>query len=84
MLTRAAGTFMSRLHDREPVSIPAKNYAAWLDQGNANGRPVLRGFDEPPLLEYPVARYVNGCGAEGPECVIPLHREHLGPIGATE
>jgi putative SOS response-associated peptidase YedK len=71
VLTRPAGTFMRRMHDREPVIVPARHYAAWLDEGNAGWRPLLEGFAEPPLAEYVVTTYLNRRGAEGPECIAP-------------
>jgi putative SOS response-associated peptidase YedK len=71
VLTKAAGAFMQKLHSREPVILPAKNYDAWLDENNADWRSVLVGFDEPLLREYVVSGYVNRRGAEGPECIAP-------------
>lgn len=71
VLTRAAGTFMRRIHDREPVIVPPKSYDGWLDEANAGWRPLLETFAEPPLVEYTVTTYINRRGADGPECVAP-------------
>lgn len=71
VLTRAAGSFMRVLHDREPVILPEERYDAWLDEKNANWKKVLHGAGEPPLQEYAVSGFINRRGAEGPECIEP-------------
>jgi putative SOS response-associated peptidase YedK len=62
---------MRRIHDREPVVVPPKHHAAWLDESNEGWRPLLERFAEPPLREYVVTTYLNRRGADGPECVAP-------------
>jgi putative SOS response-associated peptidase YedK len=69
VLTRAAGEFMRKLHTREPVILPSDRYDAWLDESHADWRSVLANAKEAPLQEYAVSNYLNGRGAEGPECI---------------
>jgi putative SOS response-associated peptidase YedK len=72
VLTRAAGEFMRTLHTREPVILPEKHYGAWLDETNPDWRAVLVDSNEPRLRQYAVTTYLNGRGAEGPDCIAPL------------
>lgn len=62
------------LHDRMPVILPPDAYAAWLaaDGGDEELLDLLRPFDAPELVSWPVSRAVNDPRNEDPGLVDPV------------
>jgi putative SOS response-associated peptidase YedK len=67
---------MRPLHDRMPVILDPKAYAAWLDQ---TPRPkeellsLLRPFPNEAMQAVPVSTLVNNPRNQGPGCIEPLN-----------
>jgi putative SOS response-associated peptidase YedK len=66
---------MRPLHDRMPVILDPKDYAAWLDQAP---RPkeellaLLRALPSEAMKAVPVSTTVNNPRNQGPVCIEPL------------
>ncbi|AMO36392.1 SOS response-associated peptidase [Thauera humireducens] len=75
ILTTAANDLMRPIHDRMPVIIRPKDYAAWLDPEITDANLVRELANEYPSADmevYPVGRAVGNPRAQGPELVRPV------------
>lgn len=75
ILTTAANELMRPIHDRMPVIIRPKDYAAWLDPEITDANLVRELANEYPSADmeaYPVGRAVGNPRAQGPELVRPV------------
>ncbi|MEZ5174864.1 MAG: SOS response-associated peptidase [Acidimicrobiia bacterium] len=74
ILTGEPNRLVTAIHDRMPVIIPAKHWAAWLDP--ATGPDAARGLvsSYPPeaLEEFPVSTLVNNVRNDSPANLVPL------------
>jgi putative SOS response-associated peptidase YedK len=75
IVTTDANELMRPLHDRMPVILDPKDYAAWLDQ---TPRPkgellsLLRPFPSEAMQAVPVSTTVNNPRNQGPACIEPV------------
>ena len=62
-LTRRSTTFPNEVsatvHDRMPLIVQPKDYARWLDRGNADIGDILAPCPSDGMIAYPVSRRVN-------------------------
>jgi putative SOS response-associated peptidase YedK len=75
ILTTAANDLIAPLHERMPVILEPSCFDLWLDPEELRVEklsPLLLPAKSELLAMYPVSRYVNKVGNEGPECVAPL------------
>jgi putative SOS response-associated peptidase YedK len=74
ILTRKADDQVAWVHDRMPVIVPARAYAAWLDRDadTARARALLERFEPPPLEVREVSTWVNRPDHDDPSCIEPL------------
>ncbi|MEZ6130645.1 MAG: SOS response-associated peptidase [Planctomycetaceae bacterium] len=74
ILTTAANTDVSDIHDRMPVIIPREHFNVWLDTGTDIDR--LAELTQPSapgtLQRYEVSTLVNRPTVDSSECVLPL------------
>lgn len=71
ILTRAAPSAISRLHDRVPVILPEQTWDDWLARGTTPAalQGILKANEPPELHWHPVSRAVNRAGYDDPDCV---------------
>jgi putative SOS response-associated peptidase YedK len=79
ILTRAANSAMTSLHDRMPVILSPEDEATWLDTASPAARldEILTGL---PALETALTRVgfaVNDARYDGPECLAPPAGEQV-------
>jgi putative SOS response-associated peptidase YedK len=75
ILTTAANTALSPIHDRMPVILPPAEYARWLDPGLLNTdslAPLLVPVPPEEMLAFPVSPRVNAPAVDDEKCVGPL------------
>jgi putative SOS response-associated peptidase YedK len=73
ILTRAASTTLSAVHDRMPVVLPRELFDEWLAPWSAQHNERLASFVARSLEEfeyYPVSRYVNAPRNQGERCIL--------------
>ena len=78
ILTTRPNELMQPLHNRMPVILQPKDYAAWLQSDGTNMdelQHLLRPAPDAMLAATPVSTYVNRPENEGPECIAPLAEE---------
>ena len=70
ILTRAAPSSISWLHDRAPVILPPDAWTDWLAKGQApeSLEALLNGAKAPMLMAHPVSRRVNKADYDEPDC----------------
>jgi putative SOS response-associated peptidase YedK len=73
IITTAANGLMAPIHDRMPVLLAARDYAAWLDPDTPPGRlqELLRPCALDWLVAYPVHPRVGNARNQGPELMEP-------------
>jgi putative SOS response-associated peptidase YedK len=74
IIVTEANRFMKPLHDRMPVILDPKDYAAWLDPDNhdtARLKRLLAPAPEDLLTEWKVSRELNNPRHEGAGCALP-------------
>jgi putative SOS response-associated peptidase YedK len=74
ILTTGANDLVRPVHDRMPVILPERHWAAWLDpegQDVAELLPLLRPFPSDAMRAYPVGLLVNDPRNDGPGCLDP-------------
>ncbi len=73
ILTTAANSAISRLHDRMPVILAPDAEAAWLDRETPAEllSEVLAGLTPEETAVHPVSSAVNDARYDGPECLAP-------------
>jgi putative SOS response-associated peptidase YedK len=72
LLTTAANELVRPVHDRMPVILPERHWAAWLDpqvQGAAAVVPLLWSYPAEAMRAYTVGLLVNNPRNDGPECL---------------
>ena len=72
ILTTAANELVRPVHDRMPVILPERHWAAWLDpqvQGAAAVVPLLWSYPAEAMRAYTVGLLVNNPRNDGPECL---------------
>src|SRR5262249_43961787 len=72
ILTTGANDLVRPVHDRMPVILPERHWAAWLDtalQGAAELAPLLRPYSPDAMRAYPVGAMVNNPRNDVPECL---------------
>ena len=65
---------MRHVHDRMPVILPERHWAAWLDpalQESGELLPLLRPFPSDAMRTYPVGPLVGHPRNDGPGCLAP-------------
>jgi putative SOS response-associated peptidase YedK len=70
ILTTAANTTMSRIHDRMPLILQQTDFGRWLDCGSGSAEPIqdlLSPFGDGHLKLQPVNPRLNDARLEGPE-----------------
>ena len=72
VITTSATDEVGHLHDRMPMSVPAGNWAAWLDPDFGADARELLSVPVTGLSFYPVSTAVNKVANEGPELLEPL------------
>ena len=76
IVTTNANELMRPLHDRMPVILDPKDYAAWLDQTprlKEELLSLLRAFPSEAMQAIPVSTLVNNPRNQGPGCIEPLN-----------
>jgi putative SOS response-associated peptidase YedK len=74
IIVTEASQFMKPLHDRMPVILDEKDYAAWLDPDNQDTaclKKLLSPAPEDLLTEWKVGRGLNNPRHEGAGCALP-------------
>jgi putative SOS response-associated peptidase YedK len=69
ILTTEANDLVRPVHDRMPVTLPERHWAAWLDGGfldTAELAPLLRPFPSDAMRAYPVGALVSDPRNDGP------------------
>ncbi|MGV8909081.1 MAG: SOS response-associated peptidase [Propionicimonas sp.] len=69
VITTSATDEVGHLHDRMPMSVPAGNWAAWLDPDFGADARALLSVPVTGLSYYPVSTAVNKVANEGPQLV---------------
>lgn len=72
ILTTAANSLVSALHDRMPVILPPEHYEAWLNAPASEASSSLLPVDPALLKRYEVSLLVNNPKNDSPECLAPL------------
>lgn len=75
IITTEANALMSRLHDRMPVILEAKDFDRWLDpayQDLTSLKAMLAPADDESLRMMPVSKHVNSPKNDDPRCIEPV------------
>jgi putative SOS response-associated peptidase YedK len=83
VLTTDANELVRALHDRMPVIVDPKDYAAWLDpnlQEPGSLQHMLRPFRADQMIAFPVSRRVNDPRNEAPDCIEPAPNTEKPPL----
>jgi len=75
IITTQSNELTAPLHDRMPVIIHPKDYAAWLNPGATQVhalQSLLRPYPPEEMSAYPVGTHVNNAANDGLECIEPL------------
>jgi putative SOS response-associated peptidase YedK len=75
LLTTQPNELMSSLHNRMPVILHPKDYDLWLSPEVQQAellQPLLRPYPSEEMEAYPISRFVNSPGNDGPKCIEPL------------
>ncbi|MGB3199923.1 MAG: SOS response-associated peptidase [Nodosilinea sp.] len=78
LLTTEPNPLMEPIHNRMPVILPPKDYAAWLDPSFYHPQTLqsmLRPYEANAMDRYPVSKVVNKPGNDTPACIEPLGAE---------
>jgi putative SOS response-associated peptidase YedK len=74
ILTTEANELVRPVHDRMPVILPERHWAAWLDVGLQDAAalvPLLRPYPADAMRACPVGALVNNPRNDGPGCLEP-------------
>jgi putative SOS response-associated peptidase YedK len=79
IVTTAADTFMSRLHDRMPVFLPPEARTKWLQptEDLASLKALLVPGTPEPLAAFEVERHVNSVAVDDARCLEPAKQVQL-------
>jgi putative SOS response-associated peptidase YedK len=75
ILTTEANELVRTAHDRMPVILDPRHYAAWLDPGLTDTTLFadwLRPFSSDAMEAFPVSDLVKSARHEGPDCARPI------------
>ncbi len=74
LVTTAANAVASAVHDRMPLVIEPRDYAAWLDRSTDLSRvlALLSPLPDSELVGFPVSTLVNSPNNDGPELIRPV------------
>jgi len=75
VITCAANELIAPVHERMPVIVPPRAYAAWLGSersGAAAPVSLLVPYPAAAMYVYPVSRAVNNPEHDAPDCLLPL------------
>ncbi len=75
ILTTAANSLISDIHDRMPVILPAETWATWLDQKvnqPASVQPFFKPYSADLMKTHPVSDRVNKVEHDDPECILSV------------
>ncbi len=72
IVTCAAGTAMSEIHHREPVTLHPDDWSLWLGEAGHGAATLMRAAPERRLARHRVATRVNSNRVEGADIVDPL------------
>jgi putative SOS response-associated peptidase YedK len=78
IITTSPNDLLRPLHDRMPVILDPRDYAAWLDPANRNAahlQSLLAPAPETGWQATPVSRAVNHADHDEPDCIEPLVAE---------
>jgi putative SOS response-associated peptidase YedK len=82
IVTTAANSFMSAIHDRMPVFLREQVWSAWLDPARTDAADPFRVIEEspPPILRMvEVSSLVGNPRNESPDCIKPLAERNSPP-----
>lgn len=73
IITTAANTTLSKIHDRMPVIMTQENEKIWLDDkaSNDDHMKILLPYDADKMVMHPVSPKVNNVNNDNPELIIP-------------
>lgn len=69
IMTTDANELMRPIHNRMPVILEPRDYAAWMAADNAEPGKLLKPFPSSQLTAYRVGTRVNSPRNDGPECL---------------
>ena len=75
IITTQPNALMESIHNRMPVILDAKDYAAWLDpafQHVDTLKVLLRSFPAEHMTAFPVSTLVNNPRHDAPQCLEPV------------
>ncbi|MEJ2718431.1 MAG: SOS response-associated peptidase [Deltaproteobacteria bacterium] len=75
ILTTGANEFLSPIHDRMPVILPARDYHAWLDPLVEEPETLLSllvPYPPDEMTAVPVSSRVNKTSYDDPDCIAPI------------
>jgi putative SOS response-associated peptidase YedK len=72
ILTTAASSLVSELHDRMPVILPPGHYEVQLHGPVAEASSLLLPFDPALMKQYEVSSLVNNPKNDSPKCIAPV------------
>lgn len=79
VLTAAAIGVPARYHDRMPLTIPAANFASWLDRAQDDGNAALSLTERMDYDAQPVSRRLSNARNEGPSLLDPSDNGGIAP-----
>lgn len=71
VITATARGALTQVHDRMPLVLDPRHYAAWLDPTTPEPEELLKPVEAEPDRLYPVSTFVNDPKHDGPECTAP-------------
>jgi putative SOS response-associated peptidase YedK len=72
VITTAANTLMSAIHDRMPVILHAEDYDRWLSKTEPDPRELLVPYPAEPMTMWPISRRVNSVVNDDPDLLTPV------------
>ena len=74
IITSEPNDLVAPIHDRMPMILPKKAYAAWLDPANNDPvalLPLLTPYPQRDMEAFAVSRLVNSPANNSPQCIVP-------------
>jgi len=71
IVTAPASPALERIHERMPLVLDPRNYAAWVDPATANPAELVQPLEAAQFEAYPVSTFVNDPKNDAAECVGP-------------
>src|ERR671922_108428 len=72
VVTTAANTLMSVIHDRMPVILHPEDYDRWLSKTELDPRELLVPYPAEPMTMWPISRRVNSAANDDPDLLTPV------------